>query len=290
MIVQPDFVEHFKTKALIKLTKDEASPLAVLRLWGHCQNSRRWQFPNMTAEQLAALCAWGDRKPACHTALVKAGFLKRLPEGGFEAHQWDQQNGKLIANWTNGPKGGRPKKGAKSGPENNPNANPRETDGLATGNPPETDKRRSDKRRSDPKSNSGGGVGVPGKGEHATSPVRFPVPQFAPLEKGLWSSELSEALAVARAEVRRVRETPEAWVWEERECADALDGIAYCEKAMAETMSEQRRETLQRDLAAFQSRRVKRVKSLMVPEAAACVAAWEARIVGLERAKTGVRK
>ena len=113
MIVQPSFCEHWKTLRLVALTKDESSPMAVVRLWTHCQNSRRWVFPAMTPGQLASICRWGERKPACHVALLKAGFLDKLPGGGFTAHQWGEHNAQLVQKWTARQVGEQKRSGAK---------------------------------------------------------------------------------------------------------------------------------------------------------------------------------
>ena len=43
----------------------------------------------------------------------------RIEDGCFVAHQWDEVNSSLIASWSNGGKGGRPKK-----PRDNPRVNP----------------------------------------------------------------------------------------------------------------------------------------------------------------------
>jgi hypothetical protein len=109
MIVQPDFVDHWKTRLLVQLTGDSSAPLALLRLWGYCQTSRKSFFPDMTPAQLASVCHWGDRKPACHVALVKCRFLDKLSPG-YAVHQWNEFNAKLLANWENGKLGGRPKR------------------------------------------------------------------------------------------------------------------------------------------------------------------------------------
>jgi hypothetical protein len=109
MIIRPEFLEHYKTRRLVEITGDESAPLAVLRLWAHCQTSRRWEFPDMRPDTLAALCRWGKRKPACHVALAKAGFVDRLKKG-FAAHGWHEVNAQLIQKWESGKKGGRPAK------------------------------------------------------------------------------------------------------------------------------------------------------------------------------------
>jgi len=64
----------------------------------------------MTPAQLASICHWGERKPACHVALTKCGFVEKLSPKGFTAHDWSQHNAKLLANWENGKLGGRPAK------------------------------------------------------------------------------------------------------------------------------------------------------------------------------------
>lgn len=108
MIVNPDFFDHWKTRRLIDLTKDKSAPLDLQRLWAYCQTSKRSFFTNMSNAQLASICHWGDRKPACHTALLTCGFIEKLSPKGFVVHQWNEYNAKLIANWENGKLGGRP--------------------------------------------------------------------------------------------------------------------------------------------------------------------------------------
>jgi hypothetical protein len=110
MIVQPDFLDHWKTRLLVDITSDPTAPLVVIRLWGFCQTSRRSYFPDLTPGQLASICRWGERKPACHVALLKAKFIEKLSPKGFVVHQWNEYNSKLLANWENGKKGGRPAK------------------------------------------------------------------------------------------------------------------------------------------------------------------------------------
>lgn len=134
MIVQPDFPEHWKTRRLVAITKDESAPLAVIRLWSHCQSSKRSNFPEMTSEQLASICRWEKRKPACHVAMVKAGFVDKLSPKGYAAHQWSEYNSKLFANWENGLLGGRPPKN-KNPNENDENKKPVGSVGLTQPKP-----------------------------------------------------------------------------------------------------------------------------------------------------------
>lgn len=149
MIVQPDFPDHWKTRLLVEITGDPAAPLAVIRLWAHCQNCKRGEFSNMTPAILASVCHWQNSKVKCHVALIQAGFIKKIPSGGFAVHQWAEHNAKLIANWENGAKGGRPPKGTEGANSLDSDVTQRKP----TGNPSETDRsdptERSD--RSDPK-------------------------------------------------------------------------------------------------------------------------------------------
>jgi hypothetical protein len=109
MIVQPDFLEHWKTRQLVELTGDESSPLCVIRLWAHCQNSKREYFPDMTPSQLASVCRWGNRKPACHVAMIRCKFVSKMSPKGYAAHEWSDHNRQLIQKWEAGKNGGRPK-------------------------------------------------------------------------------------------------------------------------------------------------------------------------------------
>ena len=138
MIVHPDFLEHWKTRLLIELTGDESAVLAVLRLWGHCQSNRRWQFPDMTPAILASVCRWGNRKPACHVAMCKVGFVDKLSPKGFAAHQWGEHNGKILQSWEAGKKGGRPPKAEninETGQSVKPTDNPSVIDRKPDDNP-----------------------------------------------------------------------------------------------------------------------------------------------------------
>lgn len=304
MIVQPDFVEHFKTKALVKLTKDEASPLAVLRLWGHCQTSRRWQFPNMTPEQLAALCAWGNRKPACHTALIKAGFVKPLAGGGFEAHQWDQQNGTLIQKWAAGRSGGRPKKGADGEAPEGSKSNRSKTDRLSVENRSKTDQIRLDQIGSDvPKSNSGGGDGYREGGPSSAQddPLRVPVeesdagllvvPEFEPLPEGMFQRELEPMLKAARWEKARVESCDAACVWREEQRNGYDDDVEWYQNELRrDDLPADRRQKLEKEFEALKASRMVRVRGPLKAEAVAVIRAWSARIEEIDKALKGVKR
>ena len=154
MIVDPDFLDHWKTRLLIdSLGNDPCGPLYVLRLWTHCQNRRQSTFDNLSPEALKALCHFPGPANKLESSLVASGFIRR-DESLLIVLGWDQYNAKLIANWENGARGGRPKK---------PNANPTETQlgiGLTQTKPIGVDKIRLDKTRT-PKPPSGAFVYSP---------------------------------------------------------------------------------------------------------------------------------
>jgi len=127
MIVTPSFFDHWKTRLLVQITKDESTPLCLQRLWAYCQECRRHEFHKMTSTQLDSICHWGNRKPSCRAALVKSGFVEQMKPTGFRVHQWDEYNSKLLANWENGKSGGRPPKSEnphKTSESQKPNDNP----------------------------------------------------------------------------------------------------------------------------------------------------------------------
>lgn len=134
MIVEPDFFDHWKTRMLVDLLDgDEAAPVYVQRLWAHCQNRRQVSFENFPPAALKALCRYPGHPSKLESGLVSSGFVRRDGAGVFTVLNWEKYNAGLIANWTNGEKGGRPPK------------NPPETHGLPMANPSRTD--REEKRR-----------------------------------------------------------------------------------------------------------------------------------------------
>ncbi len=117
MIVEPDFLDHWKTRLLVQRTNDESAPLMILRLWAHCQSRKKWKFENMTDEVLVAICR---AKPTGYpqvsagsnglrSILIDCGFA-RGDNGTFAVHDWEVTNKSLINSWNNGSKGGRPRK------------------------------------------------------------------------------------------------------------------------------------------------------------------------------------
>lgn len=110
MIVQPNFLDHPKTRQLVvELGNDELAPLYVLRLWGHCQNQKKSRFAQMPASMLCAICGAKCSPEQLWLALQNAGFVK-LRGDTLIVHEWDKYNQSLITSWRNGKKGGRKRK------------------------------------------------------------------------------------------------------------------------------------------------------------------------------------
>ncbi|MGC4013403.1 MAG: hypothetical protein QM755_02635 [Luteolibacter sp.] len=111
MIVEPDFLSHWKTVMLIQELDDPAAPLYLIALWAHCQQRRTARFDSLPPGALRAICRYSGDAARLRAALERCGFIDADAEGdGFEVHGWAEANAKLLANWTNGPKGGRPRK------------------------------------------------------------------------------------------------------------------------------------------------------------------------------------
>ena len=130
MIIEPDFLDHWKTRLLMRLLDTEAAPNYVIRLWSHCQTRKTNKFPEWSPEILASVCRWPGDADQFWSAMMQT--FCRSEDGHLIAHEWDEVNASLIAAWSNGGKGGRPKKptgNPRVNPESNP-VNPQITHGV----------------------------------------------------------------------------------------------------------------------------------------------------------------
>lgn len=151
MIVQPDFLDHWKTQLLIDILDDELAPMYVIRLWAHCQNRKTQTIPNGNPSVTKAICrAVKHDAEKFHSAMIESGFIEVL-NGDLIAHDWNDVNSSLIRNWNNGRLGGRPKK-----------KNPEETQLKPKDNPVKTPSKpiREEKSRLDKKTSTGDDDGV----------------------------------------------------------------------------------------------------------------------------------
>lgn len=131
MIVEPDFLDHWKTRMLVRLLKDERAPIYVLRLWAHCQQRKTDRFTGWNPDVLASVCRWETDGLTLWEAMGKT-FLEIEGEE-VVVHGWAETNAALLSAWSNGKLGGRPK-AVKSGvqkPIGNPPVNPTKTDRVS---------------------------------------------------------------------------------------------------------------------------------------------------------------
>lgn len=133
MIIQPDFLDHWKTQLLIDELNDPCAPIYLIRLWGHCQSRKTHIFDRVNDHILKSICKAPHNSKKFEKAMIDSGFI-RIEGSSFVAHDWDEVNASLVTSWENGKKGGRPSK-----------KNPRVTHGIPTDNPSVTD--REEKRR-----------------------------------------------------------------------------------------------------------------------------------------------
>jgi len=133
VILDPDFLDHWKTRMLVDLLGgDECAPLYVIRMWGHCQSRRAIEF-DIPAVALKAICRAPHDAETLESALIQAGFAERSGPTP-RVPKWAEHNPKLVANWRNGSNGGRPSKG-KDEPNRNPTITQPETQQEPNENP-----------------------------------------------------------------------------------------------------------------------------------------------------------
>ena len=116
MIVEATVLEHPKFLLLRREVGDCALEFLV-RLWGHCQKEQRGEdWGKVGADYVEAIAQWNGEAGKLYRSLlrpVKNGGVGWIEErrGKVIVHDWNLVNAKLVANWVNGAKGGRPKGG-----------------------------------------------------------------------------------------------------------------------------------------------------------------------------------
>jgi hypothetical protein len=141
MIVQPNFLDHWKTNALGAAIGRLEAITALLSLWAHCQNQRTWRFPNNDL-MIAGICRFTGNPRVLVDTLLQLNLLEKADENTLAVHEWAETNAKLLHNWDAGKKGGRPSKQPKGKPTENPRVNPWQTQGEPKGEPIREDKIR----------------------------------------------------------------------------------------------------------------------------------------------------
>ena len=140
MIVEPDFLDHWKTRMLARLLKDERAPIYVIRLWAHCQQRKTDRFTGWNPDVLASVCRWETDGLTLWEAMGKT-FIE-IDGENVVVHGWADTNASLISAWENGKRGGRPRavNTGSSKPTGNPPVIPPVTDRVSD---------REEKRRED---------------------------------------------------------------------------------------------------------------------------------------------
>lgn len=173
MIIDPDFLDHWRTRMLVDaLQGDEQAPLYLIRIWAHCQSRRAASF-EMPAGGLKALCRYPGDADALEHALITSGFIARK-NGTVSVPKWAEKNVKLVANWENGQKGGKPKR------------NPTVTQSKPTPNQSETHSEpiREDKKEEKKESKSHSAARDPRLDHHGLQVIRELVGQYP--KKTVW--------------------------------------------------------------------------------------------------------
>lgn len=224
MIVDPDFLDHWRTRMLVDaLGGDELVPLCLIRLWAHCQQRKGDRF-EMPAAGLKAQCRYTGDAQAFEAALIEAKFVARDGEW-IHILGWAEQNASLLAAWENGQKGGRPRKEPNQNPRvmrTEPAGNPTETHGEPNANPDETDKRREEKISPSLRSGETRGKRAP--------VVTVPVSEL--VEAGMDAQTADEF--IAHKHRLKAPLTPRAWADHRRESESAGWSVQQAaEKVMA---------------------------------------------------------
>lgn len=145
MIIERGFLNHFKTRRLVReLDGDRSAPLYLVRIWAVCEE-RRSGVLNVTPDELAAICEFDGNPAKLEKTLENCRWVRRAGKR-ILALGWDERNKGLLASITNGKKGGRPRKDTSghqsltTTPEGNPagtHGKPKETHGFSQANPTE---------------------------------------------------------------------------------------------------------------------------------------------------------
>lgn len=95
MIVEPDFVHHWKTELLRSLLEEPTGEAYVIRFWSFCQLRKEWVFPELSRKMLAGIVRWQGDLDKLWDAFIRSGFLEETEEG-WRAHEWDEVNSDVV--------------------------------------------------------------------------------------------------------------------------------------------------------------------------------------------------
>jgi hypothetical protein len=99
MIVQSDFLTHWKVKALANRVGMESALTALLALWGHCERRKAWEF-ELTPLMLAGICDFKGDAGELFAVMAEVKLIDAPDsEGWFQVHQWGKVNAALVKKW-----------------------------------------------------------------------------------------------------------------------------------------------------------------------------------------------
>lgn len=136
MIVEPGFLDNWRTRLLESTLKDPLGHTYILRLWAHCQERKAYVF-DIDKKALASICMYNGDENILYDALQKSNYIVQKKRGIY-IRNWEKVNHTLVTSWRNrryGKLGGRPRKTPGVSPDN-----PR-------GSLQKPEKRREEKRR-----------------------------------------------------------------------------------------------------------------------------------------------
>jgi hypothetical protein len=108
MIIDPDFLDHWKTRTLVVALNDEMAPLYLIRLWAHCQLRKTAEFEHLPPHAIKAICRYPGDANELDNLLVTHGFTDRQGDSLIVCG-WAEANAYLVNAWANGSRGGRKK-------------------------------------------------------------------------------------------------------------------------------------------------------------------------------------
>jgi len=100
MIVQSDFLGHWKVLALANQVGELAAVTALLSLWAHCEKRRAWEF-ELTPLMLAGMCKFTGDAQVLYDTMLALKLLDRCEQDPqwVQVHEWGKVNGALVCKW-----------------------------------------------------------------------------------------------------------------------------------------------------------------------------------------------
>jgi hypothetical protein len=99
MILETDFLTHWKFEALCGAIGDARAFRALIRLWTHAQVRKQWIFP-LDPLKLASICGVREEVEAFWEHMTgRAGWVEARGGGWFELRGWANINRAMIQAW-----------------------------------------------------------------------------------------------------------------------------------------------------------------------------------------------